>query len=257
MEYKCAVIDLDSVCFTIAHPNKVLDENNKPLRKDNKYVYEEKTIEEMYSVADNLMDTILNQSGATHYIAYIKGKGNYRYTINPDYKSNRPKESPWWWKDVKQHLITNHGAIEVNNIEVDDAVNITVLNLENSFRCAIDNDLLYLKGMNYNWRYNKWITIDENEASYKFWYDMIKGQSGDSIKGIEGFGPVAATNVLKDETIKSFKHAVLSAYCYKYGEYKGIQEFTKNYVSLFILEQYEGFVIPEMIKFSKVVEELF
>jgi len=39
MESDIAIIDLDSIMFTIAHPNKVLDEDRVPVKKDGKFVY--------------------------------------------------------------------------------------------------------------------------------------------------------------------------------------------------------------------------
>ncbi len=38
-----AVVDLDSVMFSIGNPNKVLGTDGQPLRRDNKFVYEDKT----------------------------------------------------------------------------------------------------------------------------------------------------------------------------------------------------------------------
>ncbi|TXG84991.1 MAG: hypothetical protein E6R13_02480 [Spirochaetes bacterium] len=254
MESEIAIIDLDSVMFTIAHPNKVLDEDGIPVKKDGKFVYIEKTIDEMYTCADQIMSSILKLSKAKGYIAYVKGKGNFRYSTNSDYKANRPKESPHWWKSVKQYLITNWFAVEVNDIEVDDAVNITRLNVSNSFICAIDKDLLLLEGKHYNWRKNEWIEVSKEEAYTKFWSDMIIGQSGDNVKGIPGKGPVAAAEIMADSKCPPAR--IIKNYIQHFGEYEGIKQFYKNYISLKILESYEGFVIPEISKVNSA-EELF
>src|ERR1700751_351444 len=183
-----AVIDLDSVAFSIGHPNKVLDNNKEPIRKDNKFVYEDKTELELIKSADELMKSILNKGKFTGYIGFIKGKGNYRYSINSEYKQNRPIESPKWWLFVKDYLIQQWKAIEVNGIEVDDAVNITRLQIPDSVIVAIDKDLLELEGLHYNWRKDEWVTTSKARAEYKFWQDMIVGQPADNIKGIPGSG---------------------------------------------------------------------
>jgi 5'-3' exonuclease len=249
-----AIIDLDSVMFSIAHPNKVLDDDGLPLKKDGKFVYIDKTLDEMYECADQIMNSILRLSKATGYIAYIKGKGNYRYSTNPEYKANRPKESPKWWSDVKNYLITHWFANEVNGIEVDDAVNITRLKVENSFICAIDKDLLSLTGTHYNWRKNEWVTVSSDEEYYKFWSDMIIGQPGDNVKGIPGKGVAAAKTILMDSKCPPAR--IIKNYIQHFGEYEGIKQFYKNYISLKILETYEGFEIPNISKVNSA-EELF
>lgn len=256
---RCAIIDLDSVMFTAAHPNKVLDEFNQPIREDNKFVYIDKTEDEMFTSADQIISSVLEKCQADSYIAFIKGRGNFRYDTNTEYKANRPKESPVWWKVLKQHFIDKWGAIEINGIEVDDAVNITRLQIQDSFIVAIDKDLLSLEGTHYNWKTDKWFTIDWNEAYTKFWSDMIIGQSGDNVKGIPGKGPKYVEGLLSREstTDRTFRDIVFNEYIQHFGEYKGIKEFYKNYISLYILESYEGFVIPKINKLSNNVEEEF
>ena len=265
-----AIIDLDSVMFSIGNPNKVLDENNEPLRIDNKFVYEDKTPDQLVDSCEFIMNKILNSCKCTDYIAYIKGKGNYRYDIKSDYKANRPKESPSWWKFVKGYLIENWKAIEVNGIEVDDAVNITRLQVPNSFIVAIDGDLLGLEGTHYNWRKNdlmgEWITTNKEQAEYKFWSDMICGQKGDNIDGLRGkgeafvkklFAPIQVNDLLKYPT---YHTDVLNTYIEHYKDFTlALDEYYKNYNCLKILDKYEGFIIPESIKFKgkkdKISEE--
>lgn len=258
---KTAVIDCDSILFTAAHPNKVLDDDEQPIKEDGKFVYKEKSEEEMFISLDELMSSILTKCNADAYIAFIKGKGNYRYQHNSEYKANRPTESPHWWKSLKQYCITKWNAVEVNGIEVDDAVNITRLSITDSFIVALDKDLLSLEGTHYNWRKDEWVTNTQREAEYKFWCDMITGQSGDNIKGIPGKGIKFAEKVLDNEVLLAndveYIQMVIDEYIKYFGEYKGIQEFHKNYMSLKILESYENFAIPNINKLNNNVEELF
>lgn len=249
---KIAVIDLDSIIFSAAHPNKVYDINHIPIKVDGKFVYEEKSEEQMLKTADKIMNSILTKTKSTGYIAYVKGVGNFRYAINPEYKANRNKQSPIWWNCIRDYLITKWGAIQPNNIEVDDAVSITVRKVDNSFICALDNDLLGLEGTHYNWRLDKWITVSMEEAEQKFWSDMITGQPGDNIKGIPGRGKKYAERLIKycDESDLCYHTQVLDEYIQHFGEPLGIDEFYKNYKSLKILETYEDFEIPSLIEFK-------
>lgn len=247
---KIAVIDLDSVMFSIGHPNKVLDEKEEPIKENGKFVYIDKTEDELKNSAHYWMNDILTKSAATHYIGFIKGRGNYRYDVKEDYKSNRPKESPKWWKFTKDYLISEFGAIPVDGIEVDDAVNITRLVLPDAFICAIDGDLLGLEGCHYNWRKGEWINTTAQDAEYKFWLDMIAGQPGDAIKGIPGKGK-KFVEVLFANDERSFASLTLDAYINHFGEELGVEEYYKNYKCLKILSKYEGFQIPKPISIEK------
>lgn len=256
---KIAIIDLDSVAYSAFNPNKVLDENGNPLRENNKFVYKDKTEEEIITSVDYCMNSILTQSKATHYIGYIKGKGNFRYEIDENYKGNRSKEEPKFWQFTKKQFIDRWKAVEVNGIEVDDAVHITYRALENSFIAAIDNDLMYLETIpnrpHYNWRKQEWITTSKEQAEYKFWYDMLVGQSGDGIKGLKGKGEKFAKKLLVGE-YTNFRQLVAEAY-WKISDDLAIcnAEFDKNYGLLKILDSYEGFVIPEIVAYKNTTEE--
>lgn len=176
---KIAVIDGDSLLYTAFHPNKQLDEFGEPMRTEDgkKFLYSEKSEDEIMLSCDNLMRMVLENSKATHYLAFIKGKNTIanKLAVDPTYKQDRTKESPIMWGFTKKYFIEKHSAIEVNNIEVDDAVNIARLQIKDSFICAIDSDLLGLEGTHYNWKKGLWNTCTKQEETIKFWRDMITG----------------------------------------------------------------------------------
>lgn len=181
MEFKkVAVIDLDSVCFTIGHGNKILDNRGNPMRSEDgrRFLYEPKTEDELKDAADTVISGLLQRGGFDAYIAYIKGSNTtkQRLSLDPGYKGTRPKESPDWWAFVKKDLIERWNAIVVDNMEVDDAVNITRLKVKNSHIVAIDKDLLLLEGTSYNWRADSWSCISEEDAAYYFWKSAITGK---------------------------------------------------------------------------------
>lgn len=245
----CAVIDLDSIIFSAGAPNKKFDENGNPLRVDNKFVYEDKNAEQLIESARFLMSNIISTTNSTHYIALVKGRNTTkaRLDINSEYKQNRKKETPIWFNFIKDYYITEWGAVEVNNIEVDDAVNITRLNIPNSFICAIDKDLLNLGGYHYNWRKSEYIDVSSKESEKYFWKSMITGDSVDNIKGIPNKGSKFADIALAGNS--EYRNIVLDLYCKFFKkEEVGIKEFYKNYFSLKILDSYEGFGIPKPIE---------
>ena len=260
MEFKrIAVIDMDSVIFAAFHPKKVLDENGAPTRtEDNKrFIYEEKNEEEIVESCDYMMNALLSATKATHYIAYVKGSNTatQRTTLNPEYKANRPKESPKWWKFCVDYYVSVWGAIKVDNMEVDDAVNITRLDLHDSFMIAIDGDLLGQKtthNSHYNWKTAKWIDVTQAEADRKFWSEMISGQSSDNVKGLPGKGEAFFNKLVGTD----YPTMVLKAYIDHFkSEDVGIREYYKVYNTLKTLDKCEGFVIPEPIEYVKIGNE--
>ncbi len=260
IEKGIAVIDADSIIFHGFHPNKVLDEESKqPVKIDGKFQYYEKTDKEIEESIDYLLNKIIIDTQCSGYICFVKGKNttNSRKYINPEYKLNRNKESPKFWEFTKNYLIKKWNVVEVNDIEVDDAVNITRLQIPNSFITALDKDLLSLEGCHYNWNKGKWIEVNKSEADYKFWSDMIVGQPGDNIKGLPGKGEKYVEKIFINNDLRDcnlYSQVVLKEYIQQLGEERGIQEFYSNYKCLKLLSNYEGFIIPEINLINKEEE---
>ncbi len=254
-----AVIDTDSILWACCFGVKLLDQQGVPLKEDNKFVYRDKTEQEVRLAIDSIMTSIITNTKCTEYIAFIKGRDTIknRLLVNPEYKANRTAPQPPHYKIAELHFINKWKTVSVNEMEVDDAVNITRLNLDNSFIVAIDNDLLALEtrgGMqHYNWRKNEFVHVNFKEAAFKFWSDMICGQSGDNIKGLPKRGKVFAEKLLIGEDMLpknplNYPTIVLGAYLQDLGTDQGMKEFFKNYQSLKILESKEGFETPEPIQ---------
>lgn len=255
MTNKIAVIDCDSLVFTAFHPNKVLDSDGNPMRQDNKFIYEDKTKEQIEESVNSLMHRILSSGKFTHYIGFVKGKNTItaRLKYNPYYKSNRNKEQPKFWEFTKNYLMQKWNILSLNGAEVDDFCNITRLGLKDSYLVGIDKDLLSLEGTHYNWSKNEWITVTKDEAETKFWSDMVCGQSGDGITGLPKKGIKFVEELFKPvnrmEIPKSSR--VLEAYVDHYKDFDlGLEEYYKTYKCLKILEKCEGFVIPEPIMYE-------
>lgn len=233
---RIGIIDLDSCVFSIGYAKDCIKSN--------------KQLEEH---SDLLMNSILTKSECTGYIGYIKGNETIkdRLVFNSEYKQNRKSGKPEYWEYVKQYLIDKWNAIEVHGMEVDDAVNITRLKLENSSIIAIDKDLLTLEGRHYNWRKDEWNENDKNDAAYNFWCSMITGDVADNIKGIPKKGIKFAENLLTGVGHNSIMNELIfHEYLKEFGSNKGIEEFYKNYKSLRMLDEKEGFIIPEVIKYD-------
>jgi 5'-3' exonuclease len=261
MDNRIAVIDMDSVCYVVGQGNKVLDEQGNPVKAlsgsgNMVFQYVDKTEEELQKSADWIMNDILTKCGATHYIGWMKGARTtaFRLEVNPEYKSNRKQEPPRWWNFVQNHLFLHWQCKYIHDMEVDDAVNITRLQLPNSFIVAIDGDLLGLEGTHYNWKTQQWITTTEEQSINKFWSDMVCGQAVDNVKGVPKRGKKYFQKLA--DNVKQYGEplhtTVLDLYIDHFGEYQGIKEFYKNYISLFILKESHNFVIPDPIIYQRL-----
>ncbi len=248
-EYKYAIVDCDSLLFSAFSGIKLLDEFKNPIRKDNKFVYKEKTELEIIESIDYLMNKIFTDTQCEGYICYVKGYGNFRDKLNPTYKSDREKiESPKFWKFSKEYLKLKYRAIEVIGYEVDDYVRITKKMLPDSFICAIDSDLLMLEGKHFNWRKNEWIETNKEDAKKYFWSSFICG-THNGLKGIPGKGIKYVEKIFINNDLKyqnTYEQVILNEFTQYYGLVNGIEEFYKCWKSIYLLEELNEFVLPSI-----------
>jgi len=243
---KLLIIDGDFILYYATQGNKVLDDNGEPLREDNKFVYTDKTEEEVYRGVDDIIHNICRTTDIYNYIGFIGGKKCFRYDIYPEYKANRKNlVKPKFWQECKDYLIKRWNFEVCDFIEADDAVNITRNKLIDTYDSVIvttDKDLIKcIKGTYLNPRDFEIYYTSENVAKYNFWKSMIVGDSIDNIKGIPKKGKVYAEKILNDHTL--YRSDVIAAYKECNID---IDTFWLNYNLLKILDDYEGFVIPEV-----------
>lgn len=153
--------------------------------------------------ADELLNRILQETGATSYRLFLGGSENFRYKIDPNYKANRAnKPKPTWLQDVRAFLVTDWNAEICDGIEADDALGIEQYSLVtnvmlfekmdvwerhyNSITCSIDKDLLQLEGWHYNFVKMEKIFVDEMTGIKNFYQQLIQGDQSDNIMGYDG-----------------------------------------------------------------------
>lgn len=233
MKNKIALLDVDSMFFTIVQGHKVLDSFGKPIKENGKFVYEEKTLEEVKNSADILLRQLFTVTKCTHYIGFIKGVNTItnKLIINPEYKQNRKQEKPKLWDFVKTYLMEKWKIYEANNYEVDDyIINLKRFQPE-SFICAIDSDILGTEGIHFNWRKEEWITTTKEQEHYKFWSDMITGTHNNA-NGVPKKGIKYIEKTFKSINPEDYNFQVYIDYINYFGEMEGIQEFYKNFYCL-------------------------
>ena len=256
---KTALVDLDSIVYACVNGNKIPDGNGGWLRtEDNKrFLYTEKTPEEVIQACDDILTMILTDCGADSYIAIIKGKDTIkdRLAVNPEYKQDRNPEQPKYWKLCSDHFVNKWGAHLANGLETDDCLNICKHNVPNSFLCCIDSDLLGTEGTHYDWKKKIWITSTKENEEYNLWFDMIVG-THNNVKGLPKKGKVFAKKFIETEPtgLMGTGFEILQLYIKEFGE-EGEKEFDKNYKCIKLLTSKEGFEIPTLIEFKPVEKE--
>jgi len=133
-------------------------------------------------------------SKAKSYELYIKGKGNFRDDIAPEYKGTRSARKPSHFEEIKRYMIEVLGAELVDGIEADDKVSILLYQdfLESEGDPSIsrvvcaspDKDLLNTPGWHYNPNKGGLFWVSELQAIRHFCYQLLMGDSVDNIKGL-------------------------------------------------------------------------
>lgn len=196
-----ALIDADSIYFRAAYANPTNVEIRKII---------DRTIRECMSYAF---------SEPHECRVAIKGRGNYRKDLYPDYKGTRPALS----EDLKEaldyghkHIVDKWNGIEADGMEADDLVCIWAYEareMELDFVvCGIDKDLKQIPGHHYNYSKKTFEFVDDDKADYNLMLQCLIGDRGDNIPGISGIGPKKAEKILKGVPMGSRWEAVKAAW---------------------------------------------
>lgn len=178
---------------------------------DNELTLADVDIEKLHSVAppgsaitilDSIIKSIVAVTEPSNLITFIGGSNNFRYDIYPRYKESRANVV----KPVHYDLLFNHlkasGAIIPEGMEADDAVCMTawkhLLDGDDYIIAGIDKDLKQIPGTHYDYGKNTFIEIDDWEASFNLYSQLLTGDSDDDIPGLRGVGPVTARKILQD-----------------------------------------------------------
>ena len=149
--------------------------------------------------ADQMIQDILADTGATTYNVYLTGSNNFRREIAPSYKANRPDDRPEHWLAVREFLVTQHKAQMCDGYEADDELGIqqdketltTVI-------CSIDKDLLQIPGRHYNFVKKIHNVVERDQGLKHLYMQSLIGDKSDNIIGVEGIGPVKAERALAE-----------------------------------------------------------
>jgi len=194
------LIDADSIYFRIAMVTQKKNEIRKGIKRT--------------------MEEIRKNCGVDRFMCAVKGDGNFRERVDPDYKGHRKALEPEMKAAVLyglQHMIDEYGAIPADDMEADDLVSIWAYEMMDAgmepIIVAIDKDLLQIPGWHYNFvkkdppRY-----VNADEANMLLMMQCLTGDTADNIKGIKGVGPKKAEKILAGVPMERRWNRVKAAY---------------------------------------------
>jgi DNA polymerase-1 len=168
---------------------------------------------------DHTMREIQQNCGSDNFLVAIKGRGNFRKKIYPDYKSTRKELDA----DVKEalnyghdYMVSKYSAVMADDMEADDLVSIWAnecRDVAQDFTVAgIDKDLLQIHGTHYNFVKKEITEISEDTANLKLMLQCLTGDRSDNIPGIKGIGPKKAEKLLSGVPMQRRWNRVRSAW---------------------------------------------
>lgn len=177
-----ALIDADTIYFRAAY-------------KKNK--------REIIKAIDKQMNMIIGSHFYDSVHVAVKGFGNFRKDLYPQYKANRKRD-----EELKpylalgwEHMKDKWNAEEAHGMEADDLVSIWAYNArdheEQYVVCGIDKDLKQIPGDHFNYHKETWEFVDDDMANYNLMLQCLTGDTGDNIPGIRGIGPKKAERILQ------------------------------------------------------------
>ena len=191
------IIDADSFCFRAAAAS------------------ENEDLMIAASRVDFMINQALDETESKEYVLFLTGKGNFRYSVFPEYKAFRKdKPRPKWEQALKNHLVDQWDAQVVNGIEADDACGIAQYGSSKDRTILIhqDKDLDMLEGWHYNFVKKKKYYVDKEMGIDWFLTQLLMGDRADGIPGISGIGPIKAAKLLSGKTRQEQVEAILELY---------------------------------------------
>jgi hypothetical protein len=212
---KIALIDADIICHrsaNIAEPvmyqvNGVEYDNAVDAKKAGGVVWsrkEDRGLEFALMVAEQTVDTMLDNAKPRSYQMFLSGRDNFRYKVakTVPYKSSREYlPRPKYLRKVRDFLREHYNAVVTDGYEADDAIGMESTRLgKQGFVCTIDKDMDQLAGWHYDWVKDRVYRISGKEALFNLYQQVLTGDSTDDVPGLPGIGPVKARRILDGAT---------------------------------------------------------
>ena len=137
---------------------------------------------------------------------------NFRYSVFPQYKSNRVKyRKPAGLNDFYLWIRDNWITQSYEGVEGDDVIGINADSNLGDVIASLDKDLKTIPGVHIE--RGGLIDISQYEADHAFYMQVLSGDASDGYPGAPGVGPKRAADILKNaKTAEEMWAATLQAY---------------------------------------------
>lgn len=167
-------------------------------------------VQAVYYLLNKLIHDIREEAHCSQYTVFLTGSKNFRKDLHDGYKAQRPIEKPKYFREAREYLIKDKGAIVSVGCEADDLLGVN--QRDNTVICTIDKDLLQIPGRHYSWaimhgekvvREAFHTTTDYLSGLRLFYKQMITGDAVDNIKCIPKYGPKKASALLDELEVET------------------------------------------------------
>ena len=142
--------------------------------------------------------SLASKCGCDEYILVVGGVGNnFRYIINPNYKSNRKKQAkPIMLGLIRDLVFKEFPVAYMPHLEADDVCRIILEEDKDNVVVSIDKDLRTFSGKIYDSFHDdiKFITPLQAEANFK--RQLLMGDKTDGYDGLPKMGKATADKLL-------------------------------------------------------------
>lgn len=194
---------------------------------------------------DEIISEVVDKSQATHYRCFIEDFNNqtFRKILYKGYKSKRKsKDEIVNYAEIKEYIMLSYNPYISKGVETDDSIISTWswLNQEMPL-CNVEiaaNDKDYLTfPVNYldlyHGRYLQQQSISHDDARYNLFFQMLRGDTVDSISGLKGIGEAKAKKIADNtrNSNTSYMRKLCELYKKQYGNRAG-KHIRENYMLL-------------------------
>ena len=143
------------------------------------------------------IENILENLNSLEYSIYLSDstENGFRRKLFPAYKIHRTQPKPKHYDRLKEHLISEWGALITLEEEADDRLGIE--QTVETVICSIDKDLDQIVGRHYNFVKGDLYEITEEQSRWFFYMQLLQGDRTDFIPGIPKIGPKKAERILE------------------------------------------------------------
>jgi DNA polymerase-1 len=236
------LIDGDVVAYA-AFPNRwgnsysKLTEGIPTFTPEEDQEYFTKGVENYHNITTRIYETVF----ADEVRIAMKGEGNFRDEVFPEYKSRRKstvRPVNDFVRELRKYAIEDHIATAADGMEADDLLHIWANEIlaegNTPIIGSIDKDLLTIPGLHYRFPkeksgHSQWnsnwgdtsliITQPVWDAQLFYHKQILMGDSTDSIPGLPGIGPKKAEAILANcKTLEQLQYMVSHSYKTLIGE---------------------------------------